>query len=97
MVAGLRTPSYQPIQRIKCRIGLRYLSLRGRINRFLRLQIPPGNGEDGKHYWLALPDLYARLDAEFALAGRLDGLTCEGGAISYVNPPFGSSLQQPPG
>lgn len=25
-----------------------------------------GNGEDSKRYWLTPPDLYARLDAEFA-------------------------------
>lgn len=47
-----------------------------------------GNGEDGKHYWLTPPDLYARLDAEFTfdfdpcpypLPEGFDGLTCEWG------------------
>jgi hypothetical protein len=58
-----------------------------------------GNGEDGKHYWLTPPDLYAELDAEFhfdfdpcpyPLPDGFDGLTCEWGQSNYVNPPFGS-------
>ncbi len=63
-----------------------------------------GNGEDGKHYWLTPPDLYAALDAEFKfdfdpcpcpLPHGFDGLTCEWGKSSYVNPPFGSILRFP--
>jgi hypothetical protein len=62
-----------------------------------------GNGEDGKHYWLTPPDLYAKLDAEFGfdfdpcpfpLPEGFDGLTCEWGQSSYVNPPFGSIIHQ---
>lgn len=73
-------------------------------------QLPPhqnkfhkGNGEDGKHYWLTPPDLYAELNAEFAfdfdpcpwpLPDGFDGLTCEWGQRNYVNPPFGSIMHQ---
>lgn len=62
-----------------------------------------GNGRDGKHYWLTPPELYAELDAEFSfdfdpcpfpLPVGFDGLTCEWGASSYVNPPFGSIIHQ---
>ena len=62
-----------------------------------------GNGSDGKHYWLTPPDLYATLHAEFnfdfdpcpfPLPAGFDGLTCEWGASSYVNPPFGSIIHQ---
>lgn len=62
-----------------------------------------GNGDDGKHYWLTPPDLYARLDAEFhfdfdpcpyPLPDGFDGLTCEWGSSNYVNPPFGSIIHQ---
>ena len=73
-------------------------------------QLPPaenkfhvGNGDDGKHYWLTPPDLYARLDAEFhfdfdpcpyPLPAGFDGLTCEWGRSNYVNPPFGSIMHE---
>ena len=75
-------------------------------------QLPPaankfhvGNGDDGKHYWLTPPALYAALDAEFAfdfdpcpypLPAGFDGLTCEWGQSSYVNPPFGSIMHKGP-
>ncbi len=62
-----------------------------------------GNGEDGKHYWLTPPGLYAELDAEFCfdfdpcpfpLPDGFDGLTCEWGRSNYVNPPFGSIVHE---
>lgn len=62
-----------------------------------------GNGDDGKHYWLTPPELYASLHAEFEfnfdpcpwpLPTGFDGLTCEWGSSSYVNPPFGSIIHQ---
>jgi hypothetical protein len=62
-----------------------------------------GNGVDGKHYWITPPDLYARLNAEFAftfdpcphpLPPGFDGLTCDWGASNYVNPPFGSIMHE---
>lgn len=62
-----------------------------------------GNGEDGKHYWLTPPSVYAALSAEFGpfdfdpcpypLPEGFDGLTCEWGTRNYVNPPFGSILR----
>jgi len=64
-----------------------------------------GNGEDGKHYWLTPPELYAELDAEFHFdfdpcpyprPDGFDGLTCEWGRSNYVNPPFGSIWHQGP-
>lgn len=61
-----------------------------------------GNGDDGKHYWLTPPDLYAKLNAEFGpfdfdpcpypKPDDFDGLTCEWGQRNYVNPPFGSII-----
>ncbi len=60
-------------------------------------------GADGKHYWLTPPDLYAELDAEFhfnfdpcpwPVPDGFDGLTCEWGTSTYVNPPFGSIVHQ---
>ena len=62
-----------------------------------------GSGDDGKHYWLTPPDLYARLDAEFhfdfdpcphPLPEGFDGLTCDWGSSNYVNPPFGSIVHR---
>ena len=62
-----------------------------------------GNGTDGKHYWLTPPELYAELHAEFnfdfdpcpyPLPAGFDGLTCEWGQSSYVNPPFGSIIHE---
>lgn len=71
-------------------------------------QLPPadnkfhkGNGDDQKHYWLTPPAVYANLNARFRfdfdpcpypLPEGFDGLTCEWGISSYVNPPFGSIL-----
>lgn len=62
-----------------------------------------GNGEDGKHYWLTPPEVYAALDAQYhfdfdpcpcPLPDGFDGLTCEWGQSSYVNPPFGSIMHE---
>lgn len=58
-------------------------------------------GKDGKHYWLTPPDLMEKLQAEFnfdfdacpyPLPEGFDGLTCEWGGSTYVNPPFGSII-----
>lgn len=73
-------------------------------------QLPPGankfhvgNGEDGKHYWLTPPALYASLNVRFnfdfdpcpyPLPEGFDGLTCEWGQSSYANIPFGSIIHE---
>lgn len=58
-----------------------------------------GSGQDGKHYWLTPPDLYAQLNFEFGFdfdpcpfpkPDDFDGLTAEWGQSNYVNPPFGA-------
>ncbi len=58
---------------------------------------------DGKHYWLTPPDLMTELQARFRfdfdacpypLPEGFDGLTCEWGSSTYVNPPFGSIMHQ---
>lgn len=56
---------------------------------------------DSKHYWLTPPDLMARLEAEFKFnfdacpfpkPADFNGLSCEWGQSTYVNPPFGSII-----
>ena len=58
-----------------------------------------GNKADGKHYWLTPPALLGELRAEFGftfdacpypLPEGFDGLKCDWGESTYVNPPFGS-------
>jgi hypothetical protein len=57
--------------------------------------------KDGKHYWLTPPDLMEKLHEEFGFdfdacpfpkPEDFDGLTCEWGNVTYVNPPFGSII-----
>jgi len=62
-----------------------------------------GNASDGKHYWITPPGLYKELDERFEFdfdpcpypkPEEFDGLTCEWGKSSYVNPPFGSIIHE---
>ncbi len=62
-----------------------------------------GNKEDGKHYWLTPPDLMEQLDSKYGFTfdacpypkpDDFDGLTCEWGDVTYVNPPFGSIMHE---
>ena len=62
-----------------------------------------GNPTDKKHYWLTPPDLMQKLQSEFKfnfdacpypVPNGFDGLTCEWGSSTYVNPPFGSILHR---
>lgn len=62
-----------------------------------------GNPIDKKHYWLTPPDLMQKLQYEFQfnfdacpcpVPNGFDGLTCEWGSSTYVNPPFGSILHE---
>lgn len=59
--------------------------------------------KDGKHYWLTPPDMYEHLDSEFDFdfdacpfpkPDPFDGLTCDWGKSTYVNPPFGSIIHE---
>ena len=58
--------------------------------------------KDGKHYWLTPPDLMKALDEEFRfefdpcpypLPRGFNGLAVDWGRSNYVNPPFGSIIQ----
>ncbi len=53
--------------------------------------------KEGKHYWLTPPDLMDKLKSEFKFdfdacpypkPDDFDGLECEWGESTYVNPPF---------
>jgi len=59
--------------------------------------------KDGKHYWLTPPDLLAELQSEYGfdfdgcpypLPEGFDGLTCDWGKSTYINPPFGSIIHE---
>lgn len=61
-----------------------------------------GGNKDGKHYWLTPPKLLKELDSEFhftfdpcpyPLPAEFDGLSVDWGQSNYVNPPFGSIIQ----
>lgn len=58
--------------------------------------------KDGKHYWLTPPALYKELDDKYHFdfdpcpypkPDDFNGLTVEWGSSNYVNPPFGSFMQ----
>ena len=58
--------------------------------------------KDGKHYWLTPPDLLNELNNEFhfdydpcpyPIPPDYDGLAVDWGFSNYVNPPFGSIIQ----
>lgn len=75
-------------------------SLKPKDNKFHK-----GNNLDKKHYWLTPPDLIRELSEEFGfdfdacpfpLPDDFDGLSCEWGSSTYVNPPFGSIMHQGP-
>lgn len=60
-----------------------------------------GNGGDGKHYWLTPPELMLSMQLKFNFdfdacpfpkPDDFDGLTCDWGQSTYVNPPFGSII-----
>lgn len=58
--------------------------------------------KDGMHYWLTPPELMTELNNEFCFnfdpcpyphPENFDGLSNEWGESNYVNPPFGSIIQ----
>lgn len=59
--------------------------------------------KDGRHYWLTPPQLLESLQLEFRFdtdacpypkPDDFDGLTCDWGQSTYVNPPFGTIEHQ---
>lgn len=59
--------------------------------------------KDGRHYWLTPPNILNKLNKEFSFnfdacpypkPDDFDGLTCEWGQSTYVNPPFGSIIHE---
>ena len=79
-------------------MGVRLKKMNPKDNKFHK-----GNSVDGKHYWLTPDDLMKELKDEFKFdfdpapypkPENFDGLTCEWGKSSYVNPPFGSIIHE---
>jgi len=79
-------------------MGVKLKKMNPKDNKFHK-----GNGVDGKHYWLTPDNLMEELKDEFKFdfdpapypkPENFDGLTCEWGKSSYVNPPFGSIIHE---
>ncbi len=64
--------------------------------------MPFSGARDGRHYWLTPPELLSRIQSEFEInfdpcpypkPDDFDGLSAEWGQSNYVNPPFGTVMQ----